>query len=258
MASQEAAERARWLKRYGHGVPVVARVFCFHHAGGTAAMYRGWASLLPPTIEVVAVQLPGRADRLRERPFTEMASLVAVLADVVDPLLDVPFVSYGHSMGAKLCWALSHRLRDRGQPTPAGLYLAGAAAPGWPEGRTDWNVPDEDLVEYVRALGGTQPEVFAYPELVAALLPTLRADLTLVDTFQFQPTTPLDVPIRAFAGAADVEGSPERMRGWARQTNGPFTLESLPGGHFFDAAEQRRVTRVIADDFAEDRVTSSP
>jgi medium-chain acyl-[acyl-carrier-protein] hydrolase len=166
----------------------------------------------------------------------------------VHPLLDVPFACYGLSMGAKLCWALSHRLHDRGMPTPIGLYLAGAAAPGWQEGRADWNISDEELVGYLRELGGTQSDVFAHPELLAALLPTLRADLTLVDTFQFQPAVPLDMPIRAFAGTDDAEGGPERMRDWARQTSGAFTLEAVPGGHFFDVAGQRRVARVIAED----------
>jgi len=245
---QTRVDSARWLKRYGGRVRPAARLFCFHHAGGTAAMYRDWAGLLPPSIEPVAVQLPGRADRLREPPYTAMPSLVAALVEVVEPLLDLPFACYGLSMGAKVCWALTHRLRERAMPMPLGLYLAGAAAPGWQEGRADWNVPDEELVGYLREMGGTQPEIFSHPQLLASLLPTLRADLTLVDTFHFQPTVPLAVLIRAFAGTEDVEGGPERMRGWGRQTSRRFTLEAVPGGHFFDAAGERRVARAIIDD----------
>ncbi len=242
------ATLARWLKRYGDGGPCSARLFLFPHAGGTAALFRDWPRLLPPSVEPVAVQLPGRADRLREEPYTEMMRLVAELTDVVEPLLDLPFACYGLSMGAKLCWAFAHRLRERALPMPLGLYLSGAAAPGLREGRTDWNVPDEVLVGYLRRMGGTPPEIFDHPELLATLLPTLRADLTLVDTFAFEPETPLDVPIRAFAGIEDVEGGPERMRGWAGQTTRSFTLEAVPGGHFFDAVGESRVAQVITED----------
>jgi medium-chain acyl-[acyl-carrier-protein] hydrolase len=246
---QPVVNSALWLKRFGgSGQAPAARLFCFHHAGGTAAMYRDWPRLLPPSVEPLAVQLPGRADRLREKPYTAMAPLVETLVDVIEPLLDRPFACYGLSMGAKLCWALTHRLRDRAMPMPLALYLAGAAAPGWQEGRADWNIPDEELVGYLREMGGTQPEVFSYPTLLASLLPTLRADLTLVDNFHFQPAEPLDVPIRAFAGTEDVEGGPERMRGWGQQTSRQFTLEAVPGGHFFDADADRRVVRVIAGD----------
>ncbi|WP_431873276.1 thioesterase II family protein [Amycolatopsis sacchari] len=243
-------EHPRWLKRPpGTGAPPAARVFCFHHAGGSAALFRHWPDLLPRDIEPVAVQLPGRADRLRERPFTEMPPLVDALADVLAPVLDVPFACFGLSMGAKISWALAHGLGERGLPVPRALYLAGAAAPGTPEGRSDWHVPDEQLVAYLRDMDGTPPEVFAHPELLAALLPTLRADLTLVDTFRFEPGRPLEMPIHAFAGLTDVEGGPDRMRGWGACTRGAFTLEALSCGHFLDAAGERRVAEVIAAGF---------
>jgi medium-chain acyl-[acyl-carrier-protein] hydrolase len=237
-----------WLKRYGKGAPPTTRLFCFHHAGGSAALYRDWHRLLPPSVEPVAVQLPGRADRLGEQPFTELEPLVEALAEAIEPLLDLPYVCYGLSMGAKLCWVLTHRLREQGMPLPLGLYLSGAAAPDLREGRTDWNVPDEQLTCYLREMGGTPPELFDHPALLASLLPALRADLTLIDGSRFEPTAQLDLPIRAFAGIEDIEGGPERMHGWARQTSGRFTLEELPGGHFPDAAGKRRVTQVIADD----------
>lgn len=243
---------ARWLKRSGGATPPAARLFLFHHAGGTAALYRDWRRLVPQFVELIAVQLPGRADRLREPPYTAMAPLVAALTDVVEPLLDLPFACFGLSMGAKLCWAFAHRLRELALPMPLSLYLAGAAAPGLREGRQDWNVPDEDLIGYLRHMGGTPPELFAHPELLALLLPTLRADLTVVDSFEFEPATPLDVAIRAFAGTEDVEGGPGRMRGWGLQTSRAFTLEAVPGGHFFDIAGRIRVARVITEDFRGD------
>lgn len=239
---------ARWLRRYGRNGTGDVRLFCFHHAGGTASMYRAWPELMPPPIEPVAVQLPGRADRLRERPFDAMAPLLNTLVEVIQPQLDRPFALYGLSMGAKISWALAHSLRARALPMPSALYLASAAAPAWNEGRDDWSSQTIDLVGYLREMGGTPPEVFSEPELLASLLPTLRADLTLVDSFRFRPATPLDLPIRVFAGADDVEGAPERMRGWRAETTGRFALDVVAGGHFFDAAGEREVIRTISED----------
>ncbi|MGW4393668.1 thioesterase II family protein [Amycolatopsis nivea] len=243
-----APASGRWLRPPPDaGARSATRLFCFHHAGGSAAVFRDWRGLLPQSVEPVAVQLPGRADRLRERPYARMADLVDVLAEVVVPHTSRPYAFYGLSMGAKVCWALAHRLRADGVPQPRALFLACAAAPDVPEGRDDWaDVPDEELVTYLREMGGTPPELFRHPDLLASLLPALRADLALVDGFRFEPGEPLEAPIRAFAGTDDVEGAPERMLGWQRQTRGSFRLDPVAGGHFFDAAGVRRVTAAIA------------
>ena len=194
------------------------------------------------------MQLPGRADRLREQPYRDMAALVDALAVHLGPELREPFAFFGLSMGAKVCWTLAHRLRELGRPMPTALYLAGAAAPGWLEGRIDWDVADHEIIGYLRQMGGTPPEVLEHPELLAALLPTLRADLTLVDSWHFAPAEPLAIPIRAFAGVDDVEGGPERMAGWEAQTSGAFSLRRLDCGHFFDAAGEALVLDLISAD----------
>lgn len=241
-------DAARWLRRPRDAGSAAVRLFCFHHAGGGVWLFRDWPRRLPDAIEPIAVQLPGRADRFREPPIRRMAPLVDRLAGIVAPLLDRPFAFFGLSLGARIAWALAHGLRDRGLPTPMALYLASAAAPGEPDRNTGWR---DDLVGYLRSMGGTPPEVFAEPGLLETLLPTLRADLTLADTFRFGPATPLDVPIVAFAGRDDPEGAPDRMAGWRAETRGRFELLVRPGGHFFDPAEEARLIRTVADDLCE-------
>jgi medium-chain acyl-[acyl-carrier-protein] hydrolase len=239
-------DSAHWFKRFRQGGRGDVRLFCFHHAGGTASVFRTWPRQLPRSVEPIAVQLPGRADRFREPPLDAMAPLVDTLVEVMEPLLDQPFALCGLSMGAKVAWALSHRLRDHSLPAPTVLFVASAAAPAWHEGRANWNTSDDDLIAYLRAMGETPPELFSEPQLLAALLPTLRADLTLVDTFRMVPATPLAVPIRGFAGIDDPEGTPERMRGWATETSGRFDLDVVSGGHLFDTAGELQVIRTIS------------
>ncbi len=239
----------RWFKRFGRrAAPGAVRLLCFHHAGGAAGAYRLWPRLLPPEIDVVAVQLPGRADRFSEEPYDRMIDLVEGLLAVLPPLLDRPFACYGVSMGSRVAWTLAHALRARSLPMPAALYLACDVAPGNDDGTWPWEEHADGLEGYLREMGGTPPEVLAEPELMRALLPTLRADLEVLSTHGSNPTSPLDVPLHAFAGSQDPTAPPDTMAAWRAETTGPFALDVLASGHFLDADAEQRVTETIGRD----------
>ncbi|MFJ9036779.1 thioesterase II family protein [Streptomyces sp. NPDC102406] len=237
----------RWFKRFGRNGPAETRLFCFHFAGGNTSVFRRWPQELPWYIEPVAVQLPGRADRFTETPYERMAPLVDDLIEVMEPHLDRPFALYGVSMGARVSWALAHALRERGLPGPRALFLAASVAPARDDGQWEWDGREDGLVGYVRDMGGTPVEVLEQPELLAGLLPTLRADLTVLSTHDFHPETPLDIPVHAFAGTEDPEAHPERMADWSKETRDRFSLTPVPGGHFFDDEGRQQVIRVIVD-----------
>ena len=59
-----------------------------------------WARELAPAIDVCAVQLPGRENRLREPAYSRFPDLIAATFEALLPYLDVPFALFGHSMGA--------------------------------------------------------------------------------------------------------------------------------------------------------------
>lgn len=239
----------RWLKRFDQRTgDADVQLLCFHHAGGNAMMFRHWPRQLTAGVELVAVQLPGRADRFPELAYERMTPLVDDLIDVLAPLLDRPFACYGVSMGARVAWALAHALRDRGLALPIGLYVAASGGPSLDDGTWRWEGRDDGLEGYVREMGGTPPAVVAEPQLLSALLPALDADLTVLSTHGFTPATPLDVPIRAFAGIDDDEATPQRMAAWAVETCARFDLDVLPCGHFFDAASERRVIDIVGRD----------
>jgi medium-chain acyl-[acyl-carrier-protein] hydrolase len=239
----------RWLKRFGRREePAGVRLLCFHHAGGSAAMFRRWPALLPDAVELVAVQLPGRADRFLEPAHNTMPPIVDELVEVIKPLLDQPFALYGVSMGARVAYALAHALQDRAMPLPVALYVASDPPPIHDNGNWPWQNHAGGLEGYVREMGGTPPEVLAQPELLRALLPTLSADLNVLSTLGPRPLTPLAVRIRAFAGTEDVTTTPEQMRGWEAETSLGFCLDLLASGHFFDEDVEGRVIRAIGAD----------
>jgi len=241
----------RWLKRFGRNAATAeVRLLCFHHAGGSAAMYRQWPRMMPSFIEPIAVQLPGRADRFREPAYDRMEPLVDDVIEVIKPVLDQPFACYGISMGARVVWALAHALRERAMPMPRMLFVAASTAPCTDDGNWEWEGREDGLEGYVREMGGTPPEFLAEPELMNALLPTLRADLDVLTNHQLTPAAPLDVPIHGFAGRDDVTATLEQMRGWHAETSMRFDLDLVPGGHFFDSEAERQVVRAICQDLA--------
>ncbi|MER6346070.1 thioesterase II family protein [Streptomyces sp. NPDC001595] len=224
----------RWIRRTGP-VPATVRLrlFCFHYAGGSPTMFRTWPPLMPPGVSVEPVLLPGRDARFRETPYDRMEPLAADVAEALGPRLDRPYALFGYSMGAQVAFHVAHALRAAGAPEARALFVGASPGPFLQREVPAWDQSDAHLVDYLRDMGGTPQDVLDDPELLALMLPTLRADLTTVATCPYTPRPPLGMPVHAFAGQDDASASPERMRAWERESEGEFRLTALPGGHFF-------------------------
>jgi medium-chain acyl-[acyl-carrier-protein] hydrolase len=226
----------RWLQRWnGDGPARQPRMFCFHHAGGGAAFFREWPQLFGDELEIVAVQLPGRGNRLRESPYVDMRTLVGELTEALAPELERPCVFFGHSLGALLAFEVSRALRRARASLPARLFVSGRGAPSIPESLPPLeNLSADDLVrELQRRYMGIPAAVLQNRDVLNLLLPTLRADLRLLETYTYQPEDPLPCPVSAFGGRQDPNVTAETLAAWQRETTGAFRLRLFPGGHFF-------------------------
>jgi surfactin synthase thioesterase subunit len=229
-----------WLAPYKENPAAQLRLFCFPYAGGGAPIYSRWVKSLPPQVEVCPVQLPGRGGRLLETPFTRMGPLVQDLTRELRPYSDKPFAFFGHSMGAAIGFEIARLLRREGAPSPAHLFVSGRRAPQLqrPE-RPTYNLPEAELIEELRRLKGTPAEVLEHPELMKVLLPVLRADFELIQTYEPRDEPPLDIPLTAFGGLEDDEVGREGLEGWRAHTIRAFSLRVFPGDHFYLTASQQ-------------------
>lgn len=223
----------RWFFSRRNRPGTAARLVCLPYAGGAASVYRAWEHLAPPHVEVCAAELPGRGARMAEEPFHRLSPLVRALGDAVEPLLDRPFALFGHSMGGLVAFELARLLRRRGWPAPCHLFVSASPAPGTPPTRPLLHdASDAELTARLHGLGGSPPEVLANDELMALLLPVVRADFAALETYEYRDEQPLDVPITVFGGLEDSVVRPAVLQGWWAQST-TVQLQLLPGDHFF-------------------------
>ncbi|WP_224367779.1 thioesterase II family protein [Hyalangium versicolor] len=226
-----------WKPRTGARV----RLFCFPFAGGSASTLHRWASL-GPHVEVVAVQYPGRETRFQEPPFNRLSVLVDALGPVMLPLLDRPFAFFGYSMGTFISLMLAYWLRRSGAPAPRGMMMAAGSPPRLWIPRGTHLLSEEELIGELRRYGSAPPQVLAHRELMQLLLPMVRADFEMLDTFVHPDEPPLSLPISVWGGTEDRKPTPESLEHWRDYTTQDFSLQLIPGGHFFiqTAGEQLR------------------
>jgi medium-chain acyl-[acyl-carrier-protein] hydrolase len=223
------------------------RLFCFPYAGGGTLMYRNWARNLPSTIEICRAQLPGREVRLKEPGFTRLEPLVLALAEAIWPYLDLPFAFFGHSMGGLIGFELARELRRAHGLMPTNLFISGRGAPQLPDqSPAIYGLPESEFIQEVRSLNGTPKEVFEHPELLRLMIPLIRSDFEVCQTYDYLPEPPLNCPITVFGGLEDYETPQSELEAWRDQTTAPFRLYTLPGDHFFIHASQPFVMQVVS------------
>jgi medium-chain acyl-[acyl-carrier-protein] hydrolase len=224
------------------------RLFCFPYAGVGASAYRSWVEAAGPELELGLVQYPGRENRLREQPFSHIGNLVSALIDGITASIDRPFAFYGHSLGGRIAFEVVRELRRRGQDLPSCLFVGASHAPQLPWPYSPLHELEEDafLAGIQNRYGGVPRAILDDPELRALLIPTLRADVQLLETYIYTPEPPLACDIAVFGGTEDHTVPGSALEAWRKQTSRAFSLRILPGTHFFLQPERQALISAIA------------
>ncbi|HET9651749.1 MAG TPA: alpha/beta fold hydrolase [Usitatibacter sp.] len=223
-----------WIPFAAPASPARLRLFCFPYAGGGASAYRTWGQELPAQVQVCAVQYPGRETRMCEDAHTAIDTLVEATVHGLRPWLDRPFCFFGHSMGAMVAFEVARRLASREGRAPAHFFASAHRAPPLTHLNTlRHDLPEDEFRRRMMSLDGTPQEALASPELMEFIVPIVRADCAVCDSYRHVDPTPLACPITVFAGADDVEARGEDIEAWRDFTRSSFAVRVFPGGHFF-------------------------
>jgi medium-chain acyl-[acyl-carrier-protein] hydrolase len=237
-----------WVVRYRPNEQARLRLFCFPYAGGRASIFRSWLDALPPEVELCCIQLPGREERMGEQAYTRLTPLVETCAEAIYPYLDRPFAFYGHSMGALVSFEVARQLRRVYDKHPVCLYLAAFRAPHLPNPNIKiYHLPSEVFKVVLRA-DGIPEAILQNEELMQVMLPMIRADYEVCDTYEYREEPPLACPFYLFGGQEDIRISKADLEVWPVHSRTPSRLRMLPGSHLFlHTAQDLLLTEITWD-----------
>ncbi|MFE3329637.1 thioesterase II family protein [Streptomyces sp. NPDC059176] len=235
----------QWFRRFDTARAGVPRLFCFPHAGGAVSSYLPMARELSPNVDVLAVQYPGRQDRRLESAIDDVHRLADAVAEEIAPHLDQPYAFFGHSMGAVVAYETARRLGRRSLPAPGRLFLSGRGAPTPEANPLDRMDSDEAVVAAIRRLGGTGGEILDDPEIMAMVMPTLRADYRAIGSYTWTEGPRLTLPFTVLVGDNDPVVTTDEAAGWRRFTEAATDVRIFPGGHFYLDSRTVEVARLV-------------
>ncbi|MDX3662224.1 alpha/beta fold hydrolase [Streptomyces sp. ID05-26A] len=229
-----------WLVRPKPRPGAARRVVCLPYAGGGASAYWDWADLLGESVDLWVAALPGRERRFGEPALTEAAAITVPLAEAIRSEIAAPVVLFGHSMGGLLAFDVAHRLGDQVEH----LVVSAARAPHLAFGGAPHLLDDAGLFDWMTALGGVPEDLLAHKDMLALILPTLRADLAVCAGFHGTRDV-VEVPVTAFSGTDDPLATVADVAAWRHHTVSGFDLVVRPGGHFYLKDDPAAVTSVV-------------
>lgn len=236
---------SKWFVRPQVKPEAKSRLFFFPYAGGAPAVFTKWCADLPSHIEGIVVHYPGRGSRFNEPTIKDMPRMVADLAQNIQPLLDKPFAFFGHSMGAWIAFELARHLRTQHLQTPRQLFISACGAPQLPDlNQKIHQLPDDEFLNELDKLNGIPAEL-KNPEVMSLLLPIVRADFQLVETYEYRSDEPFDFPIFAFGALDDPRVNRKRIEAWSIHTKAKFVSQFFPGDHFFIHEAREHILNLI-------------
>jgi surfactin synthase thioesterase subunit/NAD(P)-dependent dehydrogenase (short-subunit alcohol dehydrogenase family)/acyl carrier protein len=249
------------------------RLFCFNYAGGGAATYRPWGELLPPSIELVAIEPPGRGSRIDEPPILTLSRWLDQLLPEMRVYLDKPVAFFGHCLGGLTLFETARRLLP--DVDLRHVFVSGCRPP---HRLNDLSLFEEELLvtltrddrfDPLAALHqqpetvfatiirqfdiGVTDEFLARDELRHLLLPAVRADFQLTHRYRVGREAPWDVPISCFNGLDDTYVTRESALEWNRYTQREFRLYFRKGTHFLVAEDRDFIVSTISSTLANAR-----
>jgi len=233
------------------------RLFCFPYGMQGASIFREWQDRVPDYIEVCPVQLPGRENRYKEMPPTDIGAMTDMLENALAKDLDRPYAFYGHSGGAMFAFRVACRLRNNAKIGPAHFFAGGFTSPVIPNPILYKRAAEFTAAGFDGLPGPDQvtrdnfdqiADILIEPEFAHLMIRSKEyierglATLKMIESCFDNPEKekPSDFPITVFHGKDDQVVSQKDMEAWKPLTTGPFGCHILPGDHLFMDKDQCR------------------
>jgi surfactin synthase thioesterase subunit len=202
-------------------------------AGGSQSSYLPFKRAVGKRLNMILPELPGRGYRSGEEAVTDIRLIVDDVFEQIIDKIHKPFIICGHSMGTLIGLLLTRKLRDKQLPLPSHLFFTGSPGPSARNlERVRYNLPTPEFIEELRTLQGSPDEVLNDQELMNYFLPILRADFQAVETYAYEQSSPLNIPITVITGSRE-KITQEQLQSWKIESSKGVDFHVLPGDHFF-------------------------
>jgi medium-chain acyl-[acyl-carrier-protein] hydrolase len=222
------------------------RLFCLPFAGGSSFSYRSIERYISPKIDMFTIELPGHGTRMNEVPIDRIEELVPRIVYGIQNYLDIPFVFFGHSMGALLAFEISRYLESHYQKKAEHLFLSAMRAPHLPSKFPLMaSLPKDDFLKNVKQLEELPENVLKSPEMLDMFLNIMRTDFALCENHSISNRASINTPIFAFCGSQDTFAIPDDVKKWDQYTNKHFEFKLLKGKHLFCKSSGKEIAETI-------------
>ncbi|TWV91494.1 thioesterase II family protein [Chitinophaga pinensis] len=220
-------------------------IFSIPFAGGSVYSLKPFEIYMNEGVRWIPLEPPGRGRRIREPLIKDLHQMAADIFNQIRSGLNEPYAFYGHSMGAMLAYLVTRMALDADLPPPARLFLSGCGAPASKSklpGRH--KLPKNEFWSALKDLGGSPDEILQNEELQHYFEPILRADFEAIEKYNYEETTPFDIPVTVIIGY-DEFVTREEAEQWQMETVAPIDVISYPGNHFFIFDRAFDIARLI-------------
>lgn len=237
-----------WIRQFHQPEsPESLPLLVFPHAGAGASAYREFSKILSTKFKVIVFQYPGRQDRAAE---ASLASLEEIAAGAFgefatsDHNRGAPVVTFGHSMGALVAFEFV-RLAEAAGIDVRHLNVSAAVAPSNAAHKPPHPKDDEEILNHLAALEGTDSDVIADRGLMRLALPVIKADYKAFDAYACAADVKIAAPIHAMGGDQDPYITLGDLYGWGKHT-ATVKVTMFDGGHFYLKSHIDAVTELLA------------
>ncbi|WP_040496625.1 thioesterase II family protein [Fulvivirga imtechensis] len=221
------------------------QMFCLPFAGGNKYSFGEYERFAPEFVEVIPVELPGRGSRADEALLTNIYDLAEDVFFSIKNKLDKPYILYGHSMGGLLAYLTAKLIIKNFSSEPLHMFITGCTAPSTRDKSYLHLLSKEDFIKKLKELGGCPEEILNNGDILDFFEPIIKADFQAVESFEYQQTTPFDIPLTLMFGMSEKVTQSE-MREWQKETTRSIDIIQMPGDHFFINQFGFQIIKVIA------------
>jgi surfactin synthase thioesterase subunit len=233
----------------------LATIVCLPFAGAGSSIFNSWTKL-SNKFNILPVKLPGREKRFAETAYQNIKeAITGIVPELLDELdFSYPIIFFGHSMGAILAFELACALFNKEQIKIKGLVVSGSPSPWNNRNENASGLPDEEFVQRVSEFAGYSHPALEDPVMRELLLPTLRADVKLHESYQPITKFILPVDILTIRGIDDELVSRDDKKLWRKATSAKVFHRELPGGHMHLVDNQQNIITLIENTFFQNEI----